>query len=128
MQRMVPEGVEVVRNVRVLVIYYVDIRSMIVHCRLSMLLVLSSKNPGRQCLWFSLAQNVEQFVNHGTLWQLRFGVFHYLEYTIDFCNRLIHRLFSTILVTGSDVVPVPSVPFFVSAILGPACWLRDPYL
>ena len=47
MQRMVPEGVEVVRKVRVLVIYYVDIGRMIVHSRLSILLVLSSKNPGR---------------------------------------------------------------------------------
>ena len=55
MQRMVPEGVEVVQNVRVLVIYYVDIHGMIVRSRLSMLLVLSSKNPGRQFLWFSLA-------------------------------------------------------------------------
>ena len=113
---------------RVLVIYYVDIRRMIVHSRLSMLLVLSSKNPGRQFLWFSLAQNVPQFVNRGTLWEFRFGVFRHLEYTIDFCNRLIHRLFFIILVTGSDVVPVPSVPFFVPAIVGPACWLREPFL
>ena len=75
MQHMVPEGVEVVRNVRVLVIYYVDIRRMIVHSRLSMLSVLSSKNPGRQFLWFSLAQNVQQFVNRGTLWQFWFRVF-----------------------------------------------------
>ena len=54
MQRMIPEGVEVVRNVHVLVIYYVDIRNMIVRNHLSMQLVLSSKNPGRQFLWFSL--------------------------------------------------------------------------
>ena len=67
MQRMVSEGVEVVRNVRVLVIYYVVIRHMIVGSRLSMQLVLSSQNPGRQFLWFSLAQNVQQFVNRGTL-------------------------------------------------------------
>ena len=67
MQRMVPEGVEVVRNVRVLVIYYVDISHMIVCCRLSMQLVLSSENPGRQFLWFSLVQNVSQFVNPSTL-------------------------------------------------------------
>ena len=125
---MVPEGVELVRNVGVLVIYYVDIRRMIVYSQLSMLLVLSNKNPGRQFLWFSLAQNVQQFVNRSTLWQFQFGVLRYLEYTIDFCNRLIRRLFANILVTGSDVVPVPSVPFFIPAILGPACWLREPFL
>ena len=67
MQPMVPEGVEVVRNVRVLVIYYVDIRHKIVRNHLSMQLVLSSRNPGRQFLWFSLAQNVLQFVNRGIL-------------------------------------------------------------
>ena len=67
MQRMVPEGVEGVRNVRVLVIYYVDIRRMIVRPCLSTQLVLSSKNPGSQFLWFSLARNVQQFVNCGTL-------------------------------------------------------------
>ena len=67
MQRMVPEGVEVVRKVLVMVIYYVDIRCMIVHSRLSMQLVLSNKNPGRQFLWFFLARNLDQFVNHGTL-------------------------------------------------------------
>ena len=67
MQRMVPEVVEVVRNMCVLVIYYVDIRRMIVHSRLSMLLVFSIKNPGRQFLWLSLAQNVQQFVSRGTL-------------------------------------------------------------
>ena len=67
MQRMVPEGVEVAQNVRVLVICYVDICRMIVRSRLSTQLVLSSKNPGRQFLWFSLAQNVQQFVNRGTL-------------------------------------------------------------
>ena len=67
MQRMVPEVVEVVRNVRVLVIYYVDIHRMIVHSCLSMQLVLSNKNPGRQFRWFSLARNVQQFMNHGTL-------------------------------------------------------------
>ena len=67
MQRMLPEVVEVVRNVRVLVIYYIDIRRMIVHSCLSMQFVLSSKNAGRQFLWFSLAQNVQQFVNCGTL-------------------------------------------------------------
>ena len=128
MQRMVPAGVEVVRNVHVLVIYYVDIRRMIVHRRLSMLLVLSSKNPGSQFLWFSLAENVQQFVNRGTLWQFRFGVLRYLEYTIDFCNRLIRRLFASILVTGSHIVPVPSVRFFVPAILGPACLLRESFL
>ena len=43
---MVPEVVEVVRNVRVLVIYYVDICRMIVRGRLSMQLVLSNKNAG----------------------------------------------------------------------------------
>ena len=42
MQPMVPEGVEVVRNVRVLVIYYVDIRHKIVRNHLPMQLVLSS--------------------------------------------------------------------------------------
>ena len=67
MHRMVPEGVEVVRNVRVLVIYYVHIRQMIVRSRLSMQLVLSSKNPGRQFLWLFLARNVQQLVNRGTL-------------------------------------------------------------
>ena len=67
MQRMVPEVVEVVRNVRLSVIYYVDIRRMIVRSRISMQLVLSIKNPGRQFLWFSLARNVQQFVNRGTL-------------------------------------------------------------
>ena len=67
MQRRVPEGVEVVRNVRVLVIYYVDIRRMIVRSRSTMQLVLSSKNPGRQFLLFSHARNVQQFVNRGTL-------------------------------------------------------------
>ena len=128
MQRMVPEGVEVVQNLRVLVIFYVHIRRMIVHSPLSMLLVLSCQNPARQFLWFSLAQNVQQFVNRGTLWQFRFGFLRYLEYTIDFCTRLIRRLFPSILVTGSDVVPVPSVPFYVAAILGPACWLREPFL
>ena len=46
MQRMVPEGVEVAQNVRVLVICYVDISRMIVDSRVSMRLVLSSKNPG----------------------------------------------------------------------------------
>ena len=112
----------------VLVIYYVDICRMIEHSRLSMLSVLSSKNPGRQFLWFSLAQNVQQFVNRGTLWRFQFGVLRCLEYTIDFCNRLINRLFASVLVTGNDVVPVPSVPFFVPAILGPACWLREPFL
>ena len=64
---MVPEGIEVVRNMCVLVIYYVDIRRMIVRSRLSMQLILSSKNPGRQFLWFSLARNVSHFVNCGTL-------------------------------------------------------------
>ena len=54
MQPLVPEAVEVVRNVRVLVVYYVDIRHMIVRNHLSMQLVLSSKHPGRQFLWFSL--------------------------------------------------------------------------
>ena len=44
MQRMVPEGVEVVRNVRVLVIYYVDIRRIIEYSCSSMLLVLSSRS------------------------------------------------------------------------------------
>ena len=67
MQRMVPEVVEVVRNVRVLVVCCVDIRRMIVRSRLSMQLVLSSKNPGRQYLWSSLARNVPQFVNRGIL-------------------------------------------------------------
>ena len=67
MQRMVPEVVEVVRNVRVLVIYSVDIRRMIVRSRLLMQLVLCSKSPGRRLLWFSLARNVQQFVNRGTL-------------------------------------------------------------
>ena len=67
MQRMVPEVVEVVRNVCGLVIYYVDIRHMIIRSRLPTRLVLSSKNPGRQFLWFFLAQNVPQFVNCGTL-------------------------------------------------------------
>ena len=67
MQRMVPEGVEVVRNVPVLVIYYVDIRHMLIHDHLSMQLDLSSKNPGRQFLWFSLVLNVQQFVNCGIL-------------------------------------------------------------
>ena len=67
MQFMVPEGVQVVRNVCVLVIYYFDIRRMIIGSCLSMQLVLSSKNPGRQFLWFSLARNVQQFVNRGTL-------------------------------------------------------------
>ena len=67
MQGMVPEVVEVVRKVRVLLIYYVDIRRMIVRSCLSMQLVLCSKNPGRQFLWFSLPQNVRQFVNPGTL-------------------------------------------------------------
>ena len=128
MQRMVSEGVEVVQNMHVLVICYVDIRRMIVHSRLSMRLVLSSKNPGRQFLSLSLAQNVLQFVNRGTLWRFRFGVLRSLEYTRDFCNRLIQRLFSGVLVTGNDVVPVPVVPFFVPAILGPACWLREPFL
>ena len=107
MQDIVPEGVEVVRNVRLFVIYYVDIRRMIVHSHLSMPLVLSSKNPGRQFLWFSLAQNVQQFVNRGTLRQFRFGDPRYLEYRINICNRLIHRLFASVLVTASDVVPVP---------------------
>ena len=64
---MVLEGVEVVRTVRILVIYYVDIRRMIVGSRLSMQLVLSSKNPGRQFLYVSLSQNVQQFGNRGTL-------------------------------------------------------------
>ena len=64
---MVPEMVEIVRNVRVSVIYYVDIRRMIVRSPLSTQLVLSSKNPGRQFLWFSLARNVQQFMNRGTL-------------------------------------------------------------
>ena len=127
MQHMVPEGVEVVRNVRVLVIYYVEIRRIIVQSRLSKMLVLSSKNPGRQFLSVSLAQNVQQFVNRGTLWQFRFGVLRYLQFTIHFCNRLIHQLFSSVLVTGSNVVPVPSVPFCLPAILGPACWLREPF-
>ena len=36
MQRMVPEGVEGVRNVPALMIYYVDIRRMIVRSHLSM--------------------------------------------------------------------------------------------
>ena len=67
MQRMVPEVVEVVQNVCVLVIYYVDIGRMIVRSRLSMQLVLSNKNLGRQFLWFSLVRNGQQFVNHGTL-------------------------------------------------------------
>ena len=67
MQRMVPEGVEVVQKVPVMVIYYVDIRCMIVHSRLSMQLVLSNKNPGRQFLCFFLARNLDQFVNRGTL-------------------------------------------------------------
>ena len=67
MQRMVPEGVEGVRNLSVLVIYYVDICRMIVRSRLSMQLVLSSKNPGTLFLWFSLARNVQQFLNRGTL-------------------------------------------------------------
>ena len=67
MQRIVPEGVEVVRNVRLLVIYYVDIRHMIVRSRLSMQLVISSKNTGRHFLWCFLAPNVQQFVNRGTL-------------------------------------------------------------
>ena len=53
-QRMVPEGVEVVRNVHVLVIYYVDIRRMIVHSRLSMLLVLSIKNQADNFYGFVL--------------------------------------------------------------------------
>ena len=66
-QPMVPEVVEVVRNVRVLMFYYVDIRRMIVRSRLSMQLVLSNKNPGRQFLWFSLVRNVQQFVNCGIL-------------------------------------------------------------
>ena len=59
---------------------------------------------------------------------LGFRVLRYLEYIIDFCNRLIHRLFASVLVTGNDVVPVPSVPFSVPAILGPACWLHEPFL
>ena len=67
MQRMVPEGVEVVRKVPVMVIYYVDIGQTIVNSRLSMQLVLSNKNPGRQFLWFFLARNLDQFVNRGTL-------------------------------------------------------------
>ena len=67
MQCMVPEVVEVVRSVRVLVIYYVGIRRLIVRNRLSMQLVISSKHPGRRFPWFSLARNVQQFVNHGTL-------------------------------------------------------------
>ena len=67
MQRMVPDGVEGVLNVPVLVIYYVDIPSMIVRSRLSMQLVLSSKYPSTQFRWFSLARNVPQFVNRGTL-------------------------------------------------------------
>ena len=72
MQRMVPEGVEGVRNVRVLVIYFVDIRRMIVRGRLSLQFVISSKNPGKEFQWFSGARNVQQFVNCGTL--LRFGL------------------------------------------------------
>ena len=67
MQRMVPEGVEVVRKVPVMVFYCVDIRRMIVHSRLSMQLVLSNKNPGRQFLWFFLARNLDQLVNRCTL-------------------------------------------------------------
>ena len=113
---------------RVLVIYYVDICRIILRGRLSIELVLSSKNPGRQFLWFCLAQNVQQFVNRGTLQQFGFGVLRYLEYTIHFCNRLIYQLFASVLVTRNDVVPVPSVPFSVPAILGPACWLREPFL
>ena len=65
MQLMVREGVKVVRNVRVFMIYYVDIRHLIVGTRLSMQLVLSRQYPGRQCLWFSLARNVHQFMNRG---------------------------------------------------------------
>ena len=84
MQRMVPKGVEVVRNLRVLVIYYVDIRHMIVRSRLSMLLVLSSKNPARQFLWFFLARNVPQFVSHGTLSRFELRVLPHLEYTTIF--------------------------------------------
>ena len=67
MQRMVPEGVEVVRNVRVLVIYYVDIHHKNVRNHLFMQLVLSCRNPGRQFLWFSLAQNVQQCLTRGIL-------------------------------------------------------------
>ena len=66
-QRMLPEGVEVVRNVRVLLIYYVDIRYMIVRNHFSMQLVLSSTNLTRRFLRFSLVRNVQQFVNRGTL-------------------------------------------------------------
>ena len=50
MPRMGPHVVDVVRNVYVLVIYYGDIRRMIVRSLLSMQLFLSSKNPGRQFL------------------------------------------------------------------------------
>ena len=66
-QHMVPEGVEVVRNVPVLVIYYVNIRHMIVGNHLSMHLVHSIKYPGRKFLWFSLVRKVHQFVNRGIL-------------------------------------------------------------
>ena len=128
MQRMVPEGVEEVRNMHVLVINYVYICRMIVRSCLSMQLVPSSKNPGRQFLRFSLARNVQQFVNRGTILPFGLGVLQYLEYTIDFCNRLIHRFFASVLVTRDDVVPVPSVLFSVPAILGPACWLHEPFL
>ena len=49
---MVPEWVEVVRNVRVLVIYYVEICHMIVRSRLSMQLVLSSKKSRQTIFMF----------------------------------------------------------------------------
>ena len=67
MQRIVPEGVEVVLTVPVLVIYYVAIRHMIVRSRLSMQFVLSSKNTGRHFLWCFLTRNVQQFVNRAAL-------------------------------------------------------------